>query len=287
MQNNQSKDTVIIAIIFILSLFLSMTINPSVARAGVGDGIIDPGEDFVGEMARATQNPVASLISLPFQNNTNFNFGPRNKTQNVLNIQPVWPFELTDKWNLITRTIVPVISQPETAPGTDREFGYGDILFTAFLSPKTPFGKWIWGAGPAVLMPTANDDYLGQDRWAAGPSFVALTMRGPWVAGALFNNIWDFAGSGNADINFFTCQYFVNYNMAGGWYLISAPIITANWEGDSNDKWTIPFGGGLGRVFRIGKQPINFNTQAYYNVETPDNGPDWQLRIQLQFMFPK
>jgi hypothetical protein len=130
MQNNQSKDTVFIAIIFILSMFLSMPINPSVARAGVGDGIIDPGEDVVGELARATQNPVASLISLPFQNNTNFNFGPRNKTQNVLNIQPVWPFQLTDKWNLITRTIVPVISQPATAPGTDREFllgnGYGE-----------------------------------------------------------------------------------------------------------------------------------------------------------------
>ncbi|MEN8779570.1 MAG: hypothetical protein ABF292_00585 [Desulfobacterales bacterium] len=251
-----------------------------------GDGIIEPGENAQEELARAAQNPVASMISLPFQNNTNFKFGPQEKTQNILNIQPVWPFALNDKWNLITRTIVPVVSQPETAPGTDRDFGIGDTTFTAFFSPKNS-GKWIWGVGPVLLIPTNTDDRLGPDKWGAGPSFVALTMPGNWVVGSLFSNVWSFAGSGDNDVNLFSWQYFVNYNMADGWYLVSAPIITANWEADSGDEWTIPFGGGIGKIFRIGKQPMNFNMQAFYNVEKPDNGADWQLRFQLQFLFPK
>ncbi|MHC4858396.1 MAG: transporter family protein, partial [Planctomycetota bacterium] len=217
--------------------------------------------------------------------NTNFNFGPQDKTQNILNIQPVWPFALNDKWNLITRTIVPVVSQPETAPGTDREFGIGDTFFTAFLSPKNP-GSWIWGAGPAILIPTATDDYIGQDRWAAGPSLVALTMSGPWVIGSLFSNVWDFAGSGDADINLFTMQPFAFYNFSDGWYLVTMPLITANWE-NSSDEWTLPVGGGGGRIIRIGKQPVNVRAEAYYNVEKPDNGADWQLRLTIQFLFPK
>ena len=96
-----------------------------------------------------------------------------------------------------------------------------------------------------------------------------------------------FAGPGDQDVNLFTWQYFINYNLPKGWYLTSAPIITANWEADSDNTWTIPSGGGIGKIFRIGKQPINGQVSAYYNVETPEYGPDWQLRIQLQFLFPK
>jgi hypothetical protein len=253
------------------------------ALAAKGDGTIDPGEDQTAELARAVQNPVANLISVPFQNNTNFDFGPREKTQNVLNIQPVIPFSLSEEWNLITRTIVPIISQPGFVPGQDRENGLGNILFTGFLSPKNS-GAWIWGAGPAIQLPTSTDDQLGADEWAAGPSFVVLTMPGPWVIGSLFSNVWDVTG--DDDINFFTWQYFVNYNFDGGWYLTSSPIITANWEAD--DEWTIPVGGGFGRVFRMGRQPVNAQVQAFYNVEKPDDlGPEWSIRFQLQLMFPK
>ena len=112
-------------------------------------------------------------------------------------------------------------------------------------------------------------------------------MPGRWVIGSLFSNVWSFAGSSDVDINFFTWQYFVNYNLDHGWYLTSAPIITSNWEASSSNKWTIPFGGGVGKVFRIGTQPINASLQAYYNVSQPDFGADWQLRFVLQFMFPK
>ena len=243
-------------------------------------------EKSAAELAKATQNPLASMISLPFQNNTNFGIGPDDDTSNILNIQPVWPFSLNEDWNFITRTIIPLVSQPGVGPGQSRTNGLGDITFTAWVSPKES-GKWIWGAGGAVVMPTATDDALGTDRWSAGPSVVVLTMPGKWVIGSLFSNVWSFAGSGDTDVNFFTWQYFVNYNMDNGWYLTSAPIITANWEANSDNTWTVPIGGGVGKIFKIGKQPVNGQISAYDNVVTPDNGADWQLRLQLQFLFPK
>ena len=270
--------------VFLVAFLGAMVTVPASAENENGNGIIEPGEIETDELARAVQNPVASLISVPFQNNTNFNFGPREKTQNVLNIQPVWPFELTADWNLITRTIVPVISQPAFTPSQDRENGLGDTVFSAFLSPRDS-GQWLWGAGPALLLPTSTDDRLGAGEWGAGPSAVFLTMRGPWVVGSLFSNVWSFTD--DKDVNLFTWQPFVNYNMDGGWYLTSSPIVTANWEADSDDTWTVPFGGGIGKVFRIGNQPMNVSAASYYNVEKPDFGADWQMRLQIQFLFPK
>jgi hypothetical protein len=238
------------------------------------------------DLAKATQNPLASMISLPFQNNTNFGIGPDDDTQNILNIQPVWPFSLGEDWNFVTRTIIPVISQPGVAPGESRTNGLGDTTFTGWVSPKNS-GKWIWGVGGALVLPTATDDALGNDKWSVGPSVVVLTMPGKWVIGSLVSNVWSVGGSGDQNVNFFTWQYFVNYNMDNGWYVTSAPIITANWEADSNNTWTVPFGGGVGKIFRVGKQPLNAQVSAYYNVEKPESGADWQLRLQLQMLFPK
>ncbi|KPJ98375.1 MAG: neuromedin U [Desulfobacterales bacterium SG8_35] len=243
------------------------------------------------ELAKAAQNPIANMISLPLQNNTNFNYGPKNDVQNILNIQPVLPFTLNEKWNIITRTIFPVMWEPvtEVYPGVysnKTTFGLGDTTFTAFLSPGKP-GKAIWGIGPVLLIPTATADELGADKWGIGPSIVVLTMHGNWVIGSLFSNVWSFTGSGDQDVNLFTWQYFINYNLPNGWYLTTAPILTANWEADSGNQWTIPFGGGAGKIFRIGKLPVNALASAYYNFEKPTNGPDWQLRLQVQFLFPK
>ena len=238
------------------------------------------------DLARAAQNPVADMISLPLQNNINTGIGPDDATQNILNIQPVYPISPGGYWNVITRTILPVISQPGVLTGEGRVNGLGDVNFTAFLSPAQP-GAVIWGIGPCLVMPTATDDVLGADRWSAGPSVVALAMPGKWVLGALMSNVWSFGGSGDSDVNFLTFQYFVNYNIANGWYLTSAPIITADWEADSGEQWTVPFGGGVGKIMKWGNQPVNGQASAYYNVEAPDNGADWQFRIQLQFLFPK
>ena len=257
-----------------------------------GDGVVVEGEDEAAELARAVQNPVADLISLPFQNNTNFNFGPQEGTQNVLNIQPVIPVGLSENWLMITRTIVPVISQPKFTPNDDREFGLGDTVFTAFFSPRNRdwwLGDWLWGAGPAVLAPTSTDQRLGLGEWGGGLSAVLLTIQGRWVIGSLFSNIWSFSeDSAGNKINLFTWQPFVNYNLDDGWYLSTSPLVTANWEAESGNTWTIPLGAGFGRVFRIGRQPINASMQGYYNVEKPDNiGPEWSLRLLVQFMFPK
>lgn len=239
------------------------------------------------DLAKQAQNPIANLISLPLQNNTNFGIGPDDETQNILNIQPVWPFSINADWNLITRTILPVVSQPDILTGGEgRINGLGDTTFTGFFSPKGS-AKLTWGIGPVFLFPTATDDALGSDKWGAGASVVLLAMHGKWVVGSLISNLWSFAGSGSQDINLFTWQYFVNYNLPNSWYLSSAPIITANWEADSGNKWTVPFGGGFGKIFRIGKQPMNAQVQAFYNVAKPDFGPDWTLRLQLQFLFPK
>jgi hypothetical protein len=239
------------------------------------------------ELAKAAQNPVAAMISLPLQNNINFNVGPGDDVQNVLNIQPVIPLTLSEDWNLIARTIAPVIYQPELVPGPGSDFGLGDINLTLFLSPAKA-EKLIWGVGPVFVFPSATENTLGTDKWSAGPSLVALTIRGPWVVGLLANNVWSFAGDDDRkDVNQFLLQYFINYNMAGGWYVSTAPILTANWEANSGNQWTLPIGGGVGKIFRIGKQPLNGQLQGFYNLDKPLNGPDWTLRVQLQFLFPK
>jgi len=237
-------------------------------------------------LAKAAQNPVANMISLPLQNNTNLNIGPDDETQNVLNIQPVWPFEINEDWNLITRTILPVMSNPDPLTGEGRVDGIGDTQFSAFFSPKE--SEIIWGVGPVLVLPTASHDALGSKKWSAGISAVVLAMPGRWVVGGLVSNVWSFAGAGKEDVNLFTLQPFVNYNFDDGWYLTTAPIITANWEADTDHRWTVPLGGGVGKIFKIGKQPVNAQLSLYKNVETPDDyGAEWQVRTQIQFLFPK
>ncbi|HBP87832.1 MAG TPA: neuromedin U [Nitrospiraceae bacterium] len=244
-------------------------------------------EQNAEELAKKTQNPVADLISVPFQNNLNFGLGPHNRVQNILNIQPVVPFNLTENLNLITRTIAPIIRQPDLTQDSGDTNGLGDINISLFFSPAKS-GQVIWGLGPILQFPTATDEVLGTRKWSAGPTGVALTMQGPWVVGALANQIWSYAGNDDRDkVSAFLFQYFINYNFKGGLYLTSAPIITANWKATSGNKWVIPFGGGIGKVFRIGKMPLNAQTQAFYNVQQTTFGPDWTLRLQVQFLFPK
>lgn len=276
----------------LVALCLFATLGPAPARAQTTTGsetaapqeAATQGAD-TSSLAKASQNPVGDLISLPFQNNLNFDVGPDDRTQNILNIQPVYPLKISSRFNLITRTILPVISQP--APGDDRTFGLGDVNFTGFISPRQP-GKVIWGAGPALVFPTATDEVLGTEKWSAGPSVVVLTMPGFWVVGGLVSNVWSFAGdSDRSSVNSLLFQYFVNYNYPSGWYFTSAPIITANWEASSGNRWTVPFGGGAGKILKFGKQPVNINTQLFYNVETPPNGGKWQWRFQFQLMYPK
>ncbi len=253
--------------IFLMSAFLSVTSAFSQEGQSKSD------------LAKAAQNPVANMMSFPFQNNTNFGIGPYNRTQNVLNIQPVLPFF---NGRLITRTIIPVISQPYINQETGSKNGVGDVSFTAFYAPESE--NLIWGVGTAVNIPTATQG-LGVGEWGLGPSFVALKMTEKWVYGGLVNNVWSF--DKNKSLNLFLFQYFINYNLPDGLYLTSAPIITANWKAKSGEQWTIPFGVGMGKIVTVGgKLPLNLQAGAYYNVVKPEMGADWQLRAQVVVLLP-
>ena len=260
-------------------------------------------------LQKATQNPVASLISVPLQNNNNFAIGPYNRTQDVLNIQPVIPLHMTNSWNLIIRWIAPIIYQP--APGTaDLEvygieentpayfaavqvqntagvYGFGDMMPTFFFSPSAP-SKLIWGAGPVFVLPTATNKVLGQGKFSIGPSIVALVQPGHWTIGVLVNNVWSVAGdSDRSDVNQMSLQYFINYNLKKGWFLSSSPIINANWKASDGNVWIVPFGGGVGRIHRLGPQPVNISAQFYGNAVHPVGGSAWSMRLQIAFLYPQ
>ncbi|MBP7868197.1 MAG: neuromedin U [Acidobacteria bacterium] len=239
------------------------------------------------ELARAAQNPVAGMISFPFQNTVNFGAGPYDRTQYDMNFQPVIPFRLSENWNLITRTIIPVTYQPDVWAPTGSTGGVGDIQTSFFLSPARP-GKLIWGAGPIIQFPSGTDPLISQGKWGLGPTVVALTMSGHWVIGVLASNLWSVGGQeGRPDVNQLQFQYFINYNLKDGWYLASAPIITANWEAAEGEKWTVPFGGGFGKIFKLGKVPVNGSAAVFYNAVTPESsGSKWFLRLKLVLLFP-
>jgi len=244
------------------------------------------------ELRKEAQNPIASLISVPVQNNNNLWINPGNRTQDVLNIQPVIPLKVNDNWNLIIRWITPIIYQPLPAPSPLPQVGVsglGDMQPTFLLSPSKP-SKLIWGVGPIIQMPTATSQYLGQGKLALGPNIVALMMPGHFVLGVLVNNIWSVAGSGSRpNINQMLLQYFVNYNMKKGWYLTAQPIITANWNtpAPSGSVWTVPFGAGVGRIMKLGFQPVNINVQAYGNAVHAPGASPWGVRATFALLFPK
>ena len=237
------------------------------------------------ELAKKSQNPIANLISLPFQNNTTFGVGPGDAVVNDFNIQPVYPVTVKN-FNVINRFILPVTYQGEVVPGIGSEFGLGDLSYTAFVSPAKASGV-TWGVGPSFVLPTATADRLGSGKWSAGLGLVVLATPGSWVVGGLLQNVWSFAGDADrADVNFLLAQYFVSYVMPA-FYLTSAPIITANWEAESGQQWTVPFGGGAGKLIRVGKTPVDIQAQAFVNVVKPDFAGDWSLRLQFKLLFPK
>ena len=219
--------------------------------------------------AHDAQNPVANVITVPFQNNTYFDAGHYNRTENALLVEPVVPIKISDDWNIITRTIIPLINQPHAPPLAGSTFGLGNIQPQFYLSPSRT-GEIIWGAGPQFWLPTATDKTLGVNRFGAGPAGAALTIQGPWVLGGLVSNMW--AGSDRDGVNELTIQPIAFYNMARGWYVMSSPVITSNWLRDSSERWTVPAGGGVGRLFTIDGQIVNARLQLFNNVVRPTDG---------------
>jgi hypothetical protein len=259
-----------------------------VALAGAGLVLLSAPAGAKGEkaLAQASQNPVADLISVPFENNLDFNVGPEDGNVYVLNVKPVYPVNLGEL-KLLNRFILPLAYQQERFAGEGSETGLGNLNYQAFFSPAKP-GRVIWGAGPAFGLPTNTDQRLGADKWSAGPALVVLNKSGPWLVGSLWQHQWSFAGdSGENNVNFSSWQYFINYNFDSGWYLSSTPTMTANWDADSGDRFTVPVGGGAGRVVRFGKLPVDMKLQGFYNAEKPDGAATWSVQLQFKLLFPK
>jgi hypothetical protein len=253
----------------------------------MGQSFCAQGED-APEIAKQAQNPIASLISLPFQNTTTFGVGENSRIQDSLLIEPVIPFKLTSDWNLITRTIVPLIRQPTLAPGVGNVSGLGDVQLSLYMSPVQPFKGVIWGLGPSFSLATASDRSLGSGKESAGLSTAVLTIRGPWLVGILITDIASVGGQDNRkSVHQFLMQPFVDLNFPHGWYLASSPIITADWRATPGNKWTVPIGGGGGKILHIGQQAVNAYVQAFDDVVRPHEGGTWTLRAQVQLLFPR
>ena len=238
-------------------------------------------------LLKAVQNPVADLISVPIQNNINPGIAPYGRVQNVISLQPVIPLTLSDNWLLVTRIIQPIVWQPYPDQKSGGVFGLGDMNPSFFLAPKNP-GAVIWGAGPAVVIPTATSQILGQGKLCLGPSAVVLAQPGPWTVGALVSNVWSVAGSGGRPpVNRMALQYFLVYNLPHDWYLNSSPTITADWRATAGNVWTVPFGLGVGRLVTIDQAPVDFSGTFYGNATTPAGMPTWSMSFQVTLLFPK
>jgi hypothetical protein len=248
--------------------------------------------EAAGALAKAAQNPIAALVSLPLQYNANHGVGEFDRRQSTLNIQPVIPFKIGGDANLITRTIIPLTSAPIGETGS--VFGIADIQWTGFYSPKAK-GGLSYGIGAQVNLPLAsNEEILGSGKLSAGPSAVLFYGTGNWTLGAVASNVWSITSTqGNqdrGDVDFFFAQWFVNYNFGHGLALGTAPIITCDWEyetmGDDDDQCTFPLGLQISKVTFAGSQPINILLGYYENVYHPIAGAENQFRLQVNFMFP-
>jgi len=236
------------------------------------------------ELAKAIQNPLASMVTLPFQANFNRGVAPYDRQFFNLNLQPVVPFP-GEKWNVISRTIIPVNSVPQGQ--TDSIFGIGDTSMSLFWTAAKA-GNPILGFGPTFILPTAsNPQALGSDKWSIGPAGVVFYSAGNWTMGAVASNVWSIAGNNDrAGVNLLTFQYFLNYNLSKGWAVGTAPILTANWKADSGNTWTVPWGLQVSKLTSFGMRPVNLLLGYYGNSEHPDSTANRQVRLQLNFLFP-
>lgn len=240
------------------------------------------------DLAKKLANPISDLVSIPFQFNWDEGVGPNEDLRFLLNIQPVLPISISEKWNLVGRFILPVLSQPTLVPGGEARFGTSDIVVSAFLSPKK--GGLIWGVGPVFSLPTTSDPFLGSGKWSLGPTAVVLKQNGPWTVGGLANHLWSVAATGDVErdaVNQTYFQPFVAYGLKSGVTITLSSESAANWEAESGQRWTVPLILQVSKVTRLGPFPFSMGAAYGYYVETPDGGPSWKLRMSFSVLLPR
>lgn len=252
---------------------------------GAGKPALQQTASAADDLAKQLANPIASLISVPFQANWDFGIGESDATRFILNVQPVIPFSLNDRWNLITRTIVPITSLGSVSPGVEGATGLGDTVQSFFFSPKEPVGGWIMGGGPALLYPTATDPKLGAGQWAAGPTVVVLQQKGPVTYGGLFNHLWTFAGHDDRDpVNASFFNPFVSYITSTKTTFSVSPELTYDWE---HEQWLAPVNFMVSQLVMFGRQPVSIGGGYRYYFEGPSGSPAWGVRFAVVLLFPK
>jgi hypothetical protein len=258
--------------------------HPDTGERVTHDTVEKAGES---DIAKESENPIGNLTILPFENYTNFDAGPHNGVQNILQFEPVVPVHITDDWNIINRAIVPPVWNPSYAPAHVASFGLAPIEYEGFLSPRHSVDGWTWGVGPVVQIPTATSPTLGSSVWGLGPTAVLVKTTDHIVAGVLVNNVFSLGGHLGAYANRYSSlliEPFFNYNFGHGWFVNTAPLITNN-QYATGTKWTVPIGMEGGRIIRLGKLPVKLSAGAYYNVVRPEYGATWTLKAVVAFIF--
>ncbi|HEY8948135.1 MAG TPA: hypothetical protein VIM56_04545 [Rhizomicrobium sp.] len=236
------------------------------------------------DLANKLSNPVSDLISVPLQFNYDCCAGPKDGDRITLNIQPVVPFHISNDWNLIVRTILPVIDQQETFAGQGDHFGLGDTTQSFFFSPNPAPGGIIWGVGPAFLWPTGTDSTVGSGKWGLGPTLVALKQSHGWTYGILANHIWSYGGQRDRpNISNTFLQPFVGYTWPDTTGITFNTESTYNWE---SEQWTVPLNLVVSHIYKFGSQPISFQLGARYYASTVSDGSRWGARFAVVFLFP-
>ncbi|MBI5503502.1 MAG: transporter [Deltaproteobacteria bacterium] len=261
----------------------SVSLAPADAATSSASDVREEGSSQA-KLAKKLQNPISNLISVPIQSNWDFGIGPAHAMRYTANIQPVVPLSISKDWNLIIRTILPVIYAESPIKGGSDDSGLGDTTQSFFFSPKEPVGGWIVGAGPVALWPTETDEDLGVGKWGAGPTVVALQQRHGFTYGVLANHIWSYAGWGDHSVDSTFLQPFASFTTKTYTTFGVNTESTYDWHAE---QWTVPLNFMISQLVKIGGEPIQFQVGYRYYADGPSGGPDWGLRFAVTFLFPK
>ena len=270
-------------------IFLACSLALSGAAASAQQAQIEEKKksSSADDLVKATANPIAAMISLPLQSNWEKGVGPDNEVRYTMNVQPVIPFKINEDWNLVTRTIVPIVRMPKNTVDTDASWNLSDTVMTLMFSPAA-VSKVIWGAGPVFLLPTATDKKIGLEKWGLGPSGVILVQQGAWTLGGLANHIWSVAGnSDRTNVSMTYLNPFATYALGGGWSATMQAEFTQNWKAEDGQKATVVWTPVVSKLMTFGKQPVSIGLGYRHYSKAPTGSPDNGVRLVFNFLFPK